>query len=414
MKEMKARSVIVVTLAFLMLMSVVTPGLVQAEDVDTEENDYIAQAPIRIDGNSNFAAQAAAEGWPGDGSEGNPYVIEGYEIDGTGYGYGIYVGNTTVHFVVRGCYVHNASGHLYGRYYHRDAGIYLNNVQKGILEDNIARSNGHGILLWNSSRTMVDNNTVSENEAHSVYISSSTNIVLTNNNLENDSISIFGWEFKYWNTHEIDTTNTINGKPVYYLKDVKGGTVPEDAGQVILVNCEDVRVDNQKISNTRFSISLAFSNNNTIINNSIRNNKYGIELYWSNDNAISSNHISVYGRGIYLHYSQGNIITNNIIQNETVYRGSYGILVLRSNHNIIAGNNISGFEIGIGLDTSYDFEVYNNTFTNNYVDIDEQYDIENGDGWLPSIGFSLSIILILTVALIVCKNNKNKRRNRYE
>ena len=41
---------------------------------------YTLHDPIKIEGDEDFAAQAASEGWPGDGSEENPYVIEGYEI----------------------------------------------------------------------------------------------------------------------------------------------------------------------------------------------------------------------------------------------------------------------------------------------------------------------------------------------
>ena len=45
------------------------------------ESDYTPHDPIFIDGNDDFALQAANESWPGDGSEANPYVIEGLEIN---------------------------------------------------------------------------------------------------------------------------------------------------------------------------------------------------------------------------------------------------------------------------------------------------------------------------------------------
>ncbi|MGC8913412.1 MAG: hypothetical protein ACP5LE_05740 [Thermoplasmata archaeon] len=41
-----------------------------------------AHAPIHITGNADFATQAVNEGWPGNGLQTNPYIIDGYDIDG--------------------------------------------------------------------------------------------------------------------------------------------------------------------------------------------------------------------------------------------------------------------------------------------------------------------------------------------
>ncbi|MGC9060537.1 MAG: hypothetical protein ACP5JR_04820, partial [Thermoplasmata archaeon] len=38
-----------------------------------------AHAPIHINGNADFANQAANEGWPGDGTPTNPFIIDGYD-----------------------------------------------------------------------------------------------------------------------------------------------------------------------------------------------------------------------------------------------------------------------------------------------------------------------------------------------
>ncbi|MGB9636088.1 MAG: hypothetical protein ACPL1Y_02420, partial [Thermoplasmata archaeon] len=39
----------------------------------------IAHAPIHINGDADFANQTATEGWPGNGSQDNPYIIDGYD-----------------------------------------------------------------------------------------------------------------------------------------------------------------------------------------------------------------------------------------------------------------------------------------------------------------------------------------------
>jgi parallel beta-helix repeat protein len=79
-------------------------------------------------------------------------------------------------------------------------------------------------------------------------------------------------------THEIDESNTVNGKPVYYWKDREGGKIPNGAGQVILVNCTNVIVENQNLNNASIGIQLAFSSSITIKNNICSNNRYGIPL----------------------------------------------------------------------------------------------------------------------------------------
>jgi len=72
-------------------------------------------------------------------------------------------------------------------------------------------------------------------------------------------------------THEIDESNTVNGKPVYYWKDVNGGEIPDGAGQVILVNCKNIVVENQNL--TSVGIGVAFSSYSTIRNNTCSNTR---------------------------------------------------------------------------------------------------------------------------------------------
>ena len=209
---------LVITVVVILLLSVVVPGAVTAEEGEEEENDtndYIVREPIRINGNDDFAAQAAAEGWSGDGSEGDPYVIEGYEINGTGYGYGIYVGNTTVHFVVRGCYVHNASiavGELHSNIYkyYADSGMNLYNVQNGRLESNTIQNNRRkGIRLYRSNHNYIANNKIS-NDNISRTASGISLFVSSNNIIVNNSISRQHTGIEIINSHLTPVNNTVN------------------------------------------------------------------------------------------------------------------------------------------------------------------------------------------------------------
>ncbi|MEM3493637.1 MAG: hypothetical protein QXD15_04710, partial [Thermoplasmata archaeon] len=106
-------------------------------------------APIHINGNADFANQAASEGWPGDGSEGNPYIIDGLEIDANGGSYGIWIENTDVYFVIRNCTVYSATSYGSAPY---GASIALNNVRHGTLDSNKCNNSEYGIYLYGGSQ----------------------------------------------------------------------------------------------------------------------------------------------------------------------------------------------------------------------------------------------------------------------
>ncbi len=534
--------------------------------------DYEVREPIRIDSDENFTEQADTEGWPGNGTEGNPYIIEGYEIDGTGHGYCIFIGNTTVHFELRDNYLHNASGKSSVRYF-RDAGIYLHNAANALIEDNTALNNHNGIYfhfskgnaivgniaslntngiyirhvsyyniitdnivssndngirlndcnrwnvldnntvvnnndrgirisyhsdyntftnntiynsnygieirsfstentftnntiyshrrgfyirdsgsqtitnnkisengvgiwfylyssnniikgnkisnnyaegirlvashgnivsdnivsntrlgiyLWVSNNNELSNNTVSgcgwavllrdtnnnalskntvSNNNHGIILYISTNQTLTDNVMENNGLFIDGNTSHQWNTHIIDTSNTVNGKPVYYWKDRTGGTVPADAGHVILASCTNILVENFIFNNSDVGIQLGFSNNNFIINNTASHNGYdGICLFRSHGNVITDNTVSNNGwMGIFLWRSDGNIISGN-----TASHNDHGILVLdNSDENTFTDNTVSNSRrMGFYLSTSNGNNITNNhIFSNNGMGI---------------------------------------------
>ncbi len=329
------------------------------KDFDIEkmiEDDYTPREPIRIDGDDEFHEKAAENGWLGDGSEEHPYIIEGYEIDGEGYDYGIYFTSTTVYFEVRNSYIHNADGH----------GIRFNRVDNGYITNNIIAENGgrhaygvyallserntisgnvisnqfdgvyldwsnnnriinntithneiNGIRLWGADSNTIADNDIISNGVRAIFIRESKYIVISNNTMEESSIDFLGPEggygdpgdVGYWNTHEIYTNNTVNGRPVYYWKNKEGGTVPAGAGQVILGNSQNVTVKNQDITGGTVGIVIGYSRKNTIVNNTIADVRHGISIKNSESSSID----------------QGNEIIDNKILN-TSFAGIYFFL----------------------------------------------------------------------------------------
>jgi parallel beta-helix repeat protein len=175
---------------------------------------------------------------------------------------------------------------------------------------------------------------------------------------------IFGGSLDHWNTHNIDTSNTVNGKPVYYYKNQSGIVVPADAGQVILANCTHFVIENQNLSYASVGIQIGFSSSIIIRNNNCSNNyNYGIYLSSSSSNSISNNNCSNNWCGIGLDSSSSNSISNNTCCSNNWY----GIYLYSSSSNSISNNTISdntGYGIQIYSGSNFN-RIWNNSFYNN-------------------------------------------------
>jgi len=192
-----------------------------------------------------------------------------------------------------------------------------------------------------------------------------------------NGIYISGYQLAYWNTHTIDTSNTVNSKPVYYWKDQTSGTVPLGAGEVILANCTNVIVKNQNVSNGTVGIELGFSNNNTISFNNASSNYFpGIHLFSSANNTIANNTCSNNSDGIVLYSSSNNTIANNTYSNNS----DDGIYLSSSDNNTIANNTVLSNNEGISLSSSSSGNtIYHNHLIDNTIQAID--DTNNGNQW---------------------------------
>lgn len=99
--------------------------------------------PFEIIGDADLQMRASMEGWPGNGSISDPFIIEDYEIDGKLSANGIKIAMTTLHVRIRNCTIENAtedilffdSGHaiyIFGAYNISIEGCTINNSTRGI------------------------------------------------------------------------------------------------------------------------------------------------------------------------------------------------------------------------------------------------------------------------------------------
>ena len=190
--------------------------------------------------------------------------------------------------------------------------------------------------------------------------------------------------------NDVDTSNTINSKPLYYWINKTNQATPSDAGAIVLVNCSQITAQNYNSLNT---INLAFTTNSLIQDNTflIPRNFYRIELRFCSNNIVKNNNIlsgtsggisiynstsltltknivanptSIAGYGIYLYST-----TNSVIQENTLNRTSYGVfLTVSSNNNTIFNNTLSSNTYGVYIgSSSIKNTVYSNNIYNNYI-----------------------------------------------
>ncbi|MCK5038651.1 MAG: right-handed parallel beta-helix repeat-containing protein [Thermoplasmata archaeon] len=215
-------------------------------------------------------------------------------------------------------------------------GIQLSGSSNNTVTDNTASLNeGSGILLASSRENSLVGNTVSSNNYTGIVVHTSENNTFTrntvsgnvrgidlyysigdifvNNTLVGNGFYLQGDSVEYWNSHDIESTNTVNGRPVYYWKDALGGTVPSGAGQVLLANCNGTAVENQNLSIASVGIEIGFSSHVTIFNvTASANTEGGISLYSSVDVAIlNSTTTSNDAVGILLVSSVGITLSSN-------------------------------------------------------------------------------------------------------
>ena len=293
-------------------------------------------------------------------------------------------------------------------------GIGLDNSQNNTINENIMTNNNGGLYFDWSSDNLVAGNNVTANDGNGIRLQDAANNTLRNNTMANNmyNFEVFGNTPVYVG-HDIDSSNTVNGKPIYYWINEADKTIPENAGFVGLVNCTKITVQNLTLTDNGRGILAAGTSNSTIANNNIANNLWGIWLYECTNNTITANYLASNGYyGIDSVYSSYNTIRANTIRTSYVV----GLRLDNSDHNIIAenlvtennrgieaygtsndlranrisansengmhfkslssstitGNNITGNGCGIKLSSSSNNEIYNNNFMSNARDVDAQ------------------------------------------
>lgn len=262
-----------------------------------------------------------------------------------------------------------------------DKGISLHYSEANSFSGNNITENHLGINLeyYSTDNTILENNLTTD--AFGIYVDHSSGNRIARNTMTNNTYGfcVDGYALGDF-MNNIDSSNTIDGKPVYYLINqenlvINPSTFPS-VGYIALVNSTNIRIEDVNLTRKYQGLVLAYTTNSTVSKNNMNNNYYGLTLYSCSNVTLSENLVLSNEYGLEFYSSSGNIISrNNITKNK-----SDGVRFSSSSCN----NSVSENDIKENQADGIAFSEYsdNNTLTRN--------DIEKNTGG---------------VALFSCSNN---------
>ena len=227
---------------------------------------------------------------------------------------------------------------------------------------NTITNNTYGIAFYDfSAGSEVSDNYIADN---TYGVVSTSNAVFRNNQFRNNDGAISESSYA---VNDIDTSNTVNGKPVYYWVGQHDRTVPSDAGWVVLKNCSGITVQGLSLEGNGAGVLLCHTNGSTVSGNVVANNLNGITLQGSSNNVISDNLVASNDEyGIYL---DGVSRDNNISDNRIEANGKDGVSVYAigsSKGNLVSQNQISNNQgNGISVNGAQEWKIVGNNITLN-------------------------------------------------
>ena len=166
------------------------------------------------------------------------------------------------------------------------------------------------LFMSMAEQNVIDRNTFDNNVVysifHGIYLTGGTNNNdITNNTLINDTLYIHNaWQNRIMN-------NIVNGKPLIHLEGVSGNVIDYPAGQIILINCDSVKVQNQ----TDIVINV-FGCRDCLFENVLprTNKRVGIFILYSQYINITNCVVSEVGDGVQIRGSSHLVIQNNLFR----------------------------------------------------------------------------------------------------
>jgi len=254
---------------------------------------FLPHDPILIDGDAGFTSANGVTS--GSGTVKDPYIIEGWNIDASSAN-GIGVRNTSSHFTIRNCYVHDGSNK-------NKHGIYFETVENWKIDDVTSINNFHGIFLVYSSGGVVDNCTSENNLGKGIWLWYSQNNTVINCVTRKNHFE----DIHLWHSDNNIVENCV-------LEGYDHGITIDSAENNTVTNCS--------VENNNFGIYFNLASGNVVTNCIVRGNNFGIAVVSSNNNVIARSIIENNNLGYTIHDNSEN---NHIYHNDFVNNVQIGL-----------------------------------------------------------------------------------------
>ncbi|MFX1569612.1 MAG: nitrous oxide reductase family maturation protein NosD [Promethearchaeota archaeon] len=303
-------------------------------------------------------------------------------------------GNSKSGIILTDCINNNISGN--GVHNNIQQGLYIINSNKNlIIGNNIANNLNDGIYLEKSNNQSIFKNTL-DNCTYGISLMNSYNNSLGENFIYRCGLRISESSIEKMSSNNIGITNLVNEKKIYFYKNENNLRTKNfsNAGQILLVNCNNTLISNTNTSQVSIGISLYYCNNNTILDSVVSNNiEFGIYLFHSNQIAILANNLSSNKIGICL------LKCKNI----SLYSNSMrycGIKLLESSIEEMTSHNIDNTNL-INQKPVYYFSSISNLQPNNFLNAGQIILINCSNSWVSNVNISFSSI---GISLFYCTN----------
>jgi parallel beta-helix repeat protein len=236
-----------------------------------------------------------------------------------------------------------------------------------------------GIRLYHTPPDYTENVSISgftvQNCVKGITLSRSVYTRLRDNSMVGNTYNFGDYTLQ---VQDIDTSNTVDGRPIYFWVDQHDKQVPADAGFVALVSSTNMTIKNLDLTHNVQGLVLKNTTHSLIQNVQILNNWDGLYLErWSNSNTVIDNTISnnLY-MGIYVSTSSSNTIANNsilgnaygLLLDSTVFEYTIGYESMGNTvkYNVVTENTVANSSLrGVYLDDCHENLFFHNNFVNN-------------------------------------------------
>ncbi len=372
--------------------------------------------PVYAFTDSGLGVNSAVTG--GNGTAGNPYIIEGWEINAS-TGHGIHLLNTNAHVIIRNLSIHSGG--------YQFSGIYLQNARNVRIENVTLRENDYGLLQYSggpvrlANSTLIDNDdgvrvtsasytqvnsttirgsffsiwlngtdyvNISNSDLHDNYygiysddgdwnriignrmwnntfglrLQNSRYAFVGGNTFTSEGLTLTGLNPSHFNSHTIPTGNMVNGKPLYYHSNCLGTSVEGiPVGQLIFAGCTNARAANLTITDTDYGLGVYYPSGGWVNDTTLSSNiHWGIDTYGGSGLSILRSTAEGDGDGGMMI----NRMTGALLRGNSVSSSYYGALVSNSANATLDSNNMSYDYNGVYLWASSTAVVTNNILWN--------------------------------------------------